>query len=85
MPFRRCRFGDAVSAIDVLAMTVSAMDRFGDETFRQWDVSAMGRFGNGTFRQLDVSAMGRFGNRTFRRWESEVITTKEYLGVDAKP
>ena len=33
MTFRRWRFGDAVSAIDVLVVTVSAMDRSGDETF----------------------------------------------------
>ena len=68
MPFRRCRFGDAVSSMDV-----SAMDCFGDGPFRRWTVSAMDRFGDGTFRRwdvsaMDVSAMGRFGDGTFWRW-----------------
>ena len=50
MPFWRCRFGDAVSAIDVSAMTA----------FRRRDVLAMGRFGDGTFWRWDVLATGHF-------------------------
>ena len=69
--FRRWVF----SAIVLFDRDTSATGRFGDEsrfgdgTFRRWDVSAIGRFGDGTFRRWYVSAMGHFGDRMFWQWD----------------
>ena len=65
MPFRRCRFGDAVSAIDISAIDISAMGHFGDGPFRRQDISATRHLGDAVSRDA-VSAMPfrqcRFGN-----------------------
>ena len=61
-------FNQISQGLRLFGAAVSALRRFGVETFRRWDDSAPRRFGAETIRRRDHSALRRFGAETIRRW-----------------